>query len=91
MEGFEESLLKAVEEYNRYRSPEAKASLVKIDDGEVIRDFAGSFCRTCGTYDYLEDLIYELKGISEVEIEIAGHEKQGPEKIRVKYTANPSR
>ena len=88
MEGFEESILKAVEEYNCYRSPEAKASLFKIDDGEVIIDFEGSFCRTCGTYDYLEDFIYELKRISEVEIEIADHEKQGPEKIRVKYTAN---
>ncbi|MFW6117193.1 MAG: hypothetical protein ACOC6G_01235 [Thermoproteota archaeon] len=47
----EEPVLRAVKEYNRYRSPEAEASLVEIDDNEVMVDFEGSFCRTCETYD----------------------------------------
>jgi len=54
-------VLKAVEEYNRFRSPEAKAKLIKIREKEIILDFEGSFCRTCGVYDYFEDFVYELK------------------------------
>ncbi|MHA1209320.1 MAG: hypothetical protein ACTSSA_07310 [Candidatus Freyarchaeota archaeon] len=50
----------AVEEYNRYHSPEATARLISISDDSVIIDFRGPYCRTCGFYDYFEDFRYTL-------------------------------
>jgi len=85
MQSFKEAILKTVEAYNHFRSPEAMARLVRIGKAELIVDFEGSFCRTCGTYDYLEDFIYELQRFADVEMEILSFKNYGPEKIRVKY------
>lgn len=55
-----ERILKAVEEYNRYRGVEAKAKILYLDR-EVLRlEIRGSFCETCGYYDWIEDIIYIL-------------------------------
>ncbi len=80
------AVLKAVETYNRYRSPEATAKLVKLGDNELIVDFEGTFCKTCGVYDYFEDFIYELKSLMDVQVEISSFEPKGTEGFRVKYT-----
>jgi hypothetical protein len=55
----------AINEYNKYRSPEANAKLLKIEKHGFQVDFTGSFCRTCGFYDYFDDLriILENKGL----------------------------
>jgi len=82
---FKEVVLKAVEAYNHFRSPEATAKLVTIREDELTVDFKGSFCRTCGAYDYLEDFIYELKDFVDVEMKILSFENYGPGTIRVKY------
>lgn len=55
------ALERAVEEYNKYRSPEAVARLLKLEGDEVLVEFSGNFCRTCGVYDWLEDFVYELQ------------------------------
>lgn len=88
---FKEMVLKAIMEYNRFRSPEASAKLVKIAKNELILDFEGSFCRTCGVYDYLEDFIYELQRCADVEMEILSFENYGAEKVRVKYGVKGTR
>lgn len=68
-----ERILKAIEEYNRYRTREAEARLISVEGDRIKVEIAGSFCYTCGFYDYLEDLVYELEDngvhgeISEVE------------------------
>jgi len=85
MEPFEKAVAKAIETYNRYRSPEATAKLVEMKDCELIIDFEGSFCRTCGVSEYFEDFIYELKGLANVQMEILSFEYQGYEKFRVRY------
>lgn len=85
MSSLEKLILKALEEYNRYRSPEAKAKLVKLGDKEIILDFEGSFCYSCGTYDYLEDFIYETQRIAEVKLSISEFKEYEPGRIRVKY------
>ena len=63
MEGMIPKIVKkAVEEFNKYRSPEAKANLISI--GKSLRiEFTGVFCKTWGFYDYFEDfrLILEEK------------------------------
>jgi len=55
----------AIREYNRYRSPEAKARIVFAKDDRLKVEFTGSFCFTCGYYDYFDDLniLLEEKGL----------------------------
>lgn len=52
---------RAIEEYNRYRSPESRARLLLVDGGLVYVYFDGSFCLTCGVNDWVEDLAYILE------------------------------
>ena len=56
---------KAVNEFNKYRSPEAKVKLISIGKKSLKVEFTGIFCQTCGFYDYFEDfrLILEEKGL----------------------------
>ena len=60
-----EKVENAIEEFNRYRAPEAIAKLVRINKNELKVDISGTFCRTCGFYDYFDDLkiILEDKSI----------------------------
>ena len=51
-----ELLLKTVEVYNRYRSPEAAAKLLRLQEDGFIIAFQGSFCKSCGVQDYLKTL-----------------------------------
>ncbi|MEM1554616.1 MAG: hypothetical protein QXJ72_07025 [Thermoproteota archaeon] len=85
MEKFEEAVLKAINEYNKYHSPEAKARLIKIGEKGFTVDFEGVFCFSCGVYDYFEDLIYELKNFTVEDVEILSFKEYEPEKIRVEY------
>lgn len=56
-----QTLERAVEEYNRYHSPEAHAELLSAEGATFQVVFSGPFCRTCGVYDYFEDLQVILK------------------------------
>jgi hypothetical protein len=85
MEKLEEAVLKAVDEYNKYRSPEARARFISIQGDKLTIDFEGTFCQTCGVYDYLEDFIYELQSFINVSIEILNVKEYAPGKIRVEY------
>jgi hypothetical protein len=85
MEKLEEAILKAVDKYNKYRSPEARARLIEIWEGGLTIDFEGSFCWTCGVYDYFEDFIYELQELVDLSIEVLSFREYEPGKIRVKY------
>ena len=55
------NLKKAIEEYNRYRGSEAQAKIISVEDNEVIIEIRGSFCETCGYYDWIEDLVYVME------------------------------
>ena len=50
-----EKIVKAIDEFNKYRAPEAKARLISQDENSFKIEFTGSFCRTCGFYDYFDD------------------------------------
>lgn len=54
---------RAIEEYNRYRSPESTARLVRIDGDRVVIRFEGSFCATCGVNDWVEDMKYIMEDL----------------------------
>ena len=52
-------------EYNKYRSPESHAKLLRKFVKSFVIDFSGTYCKTCGFYDYFEDyrLMLERKGL----------------------------
>ncbi|MFQ6122353.1 MAG: hypothetical protein ACE5LA_04760 [Dehalococcoidales bacterium] len=51
-----EILTKVVNEYNEYRSPEATAQVLRMDESSFEVEFTRPFCRSCGFYDYFDDL-----------------------------------
>ncbi|MEO2152787.1 MAG: hypothetical protein ABGW50_09050 [Thermococcus sp.] len=57
--GAEEKLRKVIEEFNRLHGSEARARVLKLEGDEVIIEFEGSFCATCGLYDYFDDIKWE--------------------------------
>ena len=59
----EDLISKAVEEYNKYRAPEAEVKVLRLDGEELTVLFEGSFCYTCGFYDYIDDFLVELKDL----------------------------
>jgi hypothetical protein len=65
LENLERKVKEAIRVFNKYRSPEAKTKLIKFDKKKIVVDFTGTFCRTCGFYDYFDDLkiFLEEKGI----------------------------
>ncbi len=54
---------KAIDLYNRLRSPEAVAELMSIEDDIVKILFKGSFCFTCGIRDWVEDMVYVFEDL----------------------------
>ncbi|MEJ2240556.1 MAG: hypothetical protein P8Y18_00205 [Candidatus Bathyarchaeota archaeon] len=60
-----ESILKTIQIYNKYRSPEATAKFVELSkNNNFIIDFEGAFCQSCGAQDYFEDFIYDFYEIA---------------------------
>jgi hypothetical protein len=51
----------AVEEFNKYRSPEAVAKIVEADENQAKLEFSGPFCVSCGVEDYFDDLRIALE------------------------------
>ena len=50
-----EKIVKAIDKFNKYRAPEAKARLISQGENSFQIEFTGSFCGTCGFYDYFDD------------------------------------
>ena len=77
---------RAIEVYNRYRSPEATAKLVGMEKDGFIIEFEGPFCLSCCVNDYFEDFIHELEDISKsFRVEVKETEPSGPQTFRVRY------
>ncbi len=71
-EEVKEIVVKAIELYNRFRSPEAKAKLLSIEGNKAKVLFEGSFCLTCGIRDWVEDLVYVFEQMG-VEAELIAY------------------
>lgn len=73
-----EKISKVIEEFNRLHGNEAHAKLKEIKGEEVIIEFEGSFCKTCGLFDYFEDIKWEAMefGIIVEPIEILEFEEK---------------
>ncbi len=58
----EEEVERAVQEFNRYRSPEARAQVMSIsENGSIGISFTGTFCKSCGYHDYFDDFSVVLE------------------------------
>ena len=80
-------VLRTIDIFNRYRSPEVTAKLVEINKDGFTLDFEGSFCTSCGVRDHFEDFIYELETISKkFKAELVTTKPTGSESFRVQYT-----
>ncbi len=55
---FGEKVKRVVEDFNKRFA--AECEVLKADEHEIIIHFKGHICFTCGTYDYFEDLAYDL-------------------------------
>ncbi len=81
--GIAKAVSEAVELYNRYRSPEAVARVLRVDEerGLVEVEFSGTFCMWCGVLDWVEDLAYVLRQLG-YEAELVGYEEPGENETR---------
>ncbi|MEM1631358.1 MAG: hypothetical protein QXX83_04445 [Thermofilum sp.] len=50
----------AVREFNRLHGAEGQVRVLEVKEGKFKVEFRGSFCLTCGFYDYFEDFAYVL-------------------------------
>lgn len=41
--------------YNKYHSPEAVTNIISINKASFEVEFTGSYCVSCGFYDYFDD------------------------------------
>jgi hypothetical protein len=86
-----DAVLRAIEVYNMYRSPEATAKLVAVEKDGFVIDFEGEFCNSCGVRDYFEDFICELETISkQFRAELAETKPTGSQSFRVQYQLRDS-
>jgi hypothetical protein len=82
----DELLLKAVKVFNKYRSPEATAEFVEMENDGFVIEFEGSLCSSCGVFDYFEDFIHELEQISSVfSVELKDYKPTGSQSFKARY------
>lgn len=79
-------LEKVIAEYNRYRSPEAVAKIIRVEKDKFEIEFGGPFCLSCGVQDYFEDLIYDLERMEGLMVSISKIKQIEEYRYRVEYS-----
>lgn len=69
--GYKELVVRALTEFNKWHGSEAVTELVKLEGPSIVVELSGPFCRTCGLYDYFDDLNLELEKVLGKTLEIA--------------------
>ncbi len=72
-------LKESIDFFNRYHEPEAKAEYLDYASNSVRVRFSGYMCRTCGVYDYFEDIIQD------VDAEVVDYQEADDESFIVTY------
>ena len=80
-----ELVVLALTEFNKWHGVEAVAELVKLEDPSIIVELSGPFCRTCGFYDYFDDLKLEIEKVLGKPLETAKVDSGGAEHYLVTY------
>jgi len=68
----------AVRKYNMYRAPEAEARIATRKGNTFYVVFDGTYCETCGLYDWIDDLKYVLEETGLRAEIVKLHEPEGP-------------
>lgn len=80
-----ELVIQAFAEFNKWHEPEAVAGLIKLEDSSIVVELSGPFCRTCGLYDYFDDLKLELEEKLGKPLETARVDSCGTECYAITY------
>jgi hypothetical protein len=64
-------ILKAFAQFNKWHEPESIAKLINLEGSLIAAELSGPFCRTCGVYDYFDDLKIELEEVLDKQLEVA--------------------
>ena len=83
--GYKEFVVRALTEFNKWHGSEAVAELVKLEGPSIVVELSGPFCRTCGLYDYFDDLKLELEKVLGKPLEIAQADSGGDERYVITY------
>jgi len=75
----------AILRYNRYRRPEIVARLERLDGRQLVVSFRGSSCRSCGSYDHMEDFAIEASDLLGVEVRLHSFQPSGTMGYRAEY------
>ena len=82
----EQLVRRTVALYNRFRSPEAFAKVVFVSPDLVTISFSGSFCYSCGVFDYIEDFVHEFKILtSKAELKVDRSRQTSPRSFEADY------
>lgn len=81
----------AIDSYRRYHGAEAYPEIHSVDEESGLFSviFRGPFCRSCGLYDYFEDLVYELKALG-IDARILDYEELEDGSFLVRYAIQES-
>lgn len=85
MKILKKQILEAIDDYNRHRSPEATAKLVKQAGSSVFIEFSGAFCKTCGFRDWFDDMAISLQDELEAFVEIKNVAEKGKDRFVVEF------
>jgi hypothetical protein len=78
-------VLEAIKEFNEFRSPEATAELISINNDKIIIKMSGTYCRSCGLYDYFEDLSWKFKDYLNADVKILSTRMLDPFSYEIVY------
>ncbi len=86
----EEIIRKTVALYNRFRGAEATAKIVSVTLEKVTIAYSGSFCYSCGVYDFLEDFVHDFKALTDkAELKIDKTREINPRTFEADYKVRP--
>lgn len=86
LQELEETVRKAVARYNRFRSPEAIAKIVRVSHESVTIAFSGTFCSSCSVLGYFESFIHDFETLtSKVELKIDKTRQTSDRSLEVNY------
>jgi hypothetical protein len=85
IEAAKEFVVRALTEFNKWHGAEAIAEFVKLEGSSIVVELSGPFCRTCGFYDYFDDLKIELEKVLDKPLEITQIDSSDAKRYLITY------
>ena len=82
----EATVRKTVILYNRLKTPEAVAKIVRVSPETVTISFSGSFCLSCSVPNYVEDFARDFRALTDKAELVSGKTREtSPRSLEVDY------